>query len=390
MEKETDYAQVAQALARRNAEIEKNYGIYRSEAARYSVDSMPIVVKYIATVGRVEFFKRGQEHVFIQTKTLPDGQYGQQWESVHESTYSIRDEFFKVKTVGQALEFLQKTGEFSPFRPRLTWTEFQKWQIFARLVQEHDPLADAMRSNSWSGDCGEVLKALTGIYPSSFFDGCEDALYLHEQPKNDPAADALRLEELHLDLRNATNHEEFMNAHERQTQELNAHYAQEKYEQEDEQRRRSLWLWFIKPPVRIEWCPIDEEAAEKVMKFHVDSATGLVIPMVEDSPLMRGGGLIEFLLPQSQLVPRLVIQPRYALEAIAAAIYAERIQGITSRKCDWCGELFLIGRHKDKRYCDAKRCKSNAQKQRYRATHPIKKQKKTREASKPTRLRKAS
>lgn len=385
------YAQAAQALAQRQAEIQSKYGTYLgSGQVRYSVDSMPIVLDYTATVGGVEYFKRGEEYIFIPKRALPDGQYGEQWESVRESPYSIRDEFFKVKTVEQAMEFLRKTGEFSPLRPRLTWTEFQKWQRFAWLVQEHNELAAAMQSREWSGEHSEVLKALTGIYPSSFFDGCEDALYQREQPKSDPAAEALRLEELSQQCREAANHEEFLNARERETQELTAQYARDKYEQESEQRRRDLWQWFIKPPVRIEWGPVDEAAAEHILKLHTDSATGIALPIVEESPLLRGGSLIEFLLPQEQLAPQLVIQPKYALQAIAAAIYAERIHGITSRKCEWCGDLFLVGRHKDKRYCDAKRCKGNAQKQRYRANLRTKREQEPLKASKPTKQRKAS
>lgn len=226
-----------------------------------------------------------------------------------------------------------------------------------------------MRSNSWSGDCGEVLKALTGDYPSSFFDGCDDPLYLHDQPKDDPAADARRLEKLRRDSREATSHEEWLKAYERERQELVSKDARKEWEREKGENWRKLWQWFIKPPVRIEWQPINEEAAQKVIKLHIDSATKLAIPIAEESPIMHGGAMMEFLLPQDQLAPVLVIQPRHTLEAIAAAIYAERIQGISYRKCGWykCQELFRIGAHKNKRYCDPpKPCKGNAHKKRQR------------------------
>ena len=367
--KNTDhYADVAREWARRAHEIESRFGRYRSTAKQYSVGPMPVVVDYTAVVGRVEFFKRGEEHIFIQTKTIPD-RSGERWEEVCESAYSIRDEFLKVKTVGEAIEFLQKTGEFSPLRPRLAWTEFQKWQRFAWLVQEHSELAASMQSNEWSGDYAEALKALTGIYPSSFFDGCENALYLNEKPINSPAADLRRLEKLSRKSRDATNHEEWLNAYEREKEELMDQHASEWYEQDKEQRLRDLYKWFIKPPVTIAWQPIDEDAAQKIIKHHVDPATGLAIPIAEESPIMRGGALIEFLLPQDQLAPVLLIQPRYTLQAIAAAIYSERIQGITYRKCVWtkCTELFRIGSHKNKLYCDPpKPCKGNAQKKRQR------------------------
>lgn len=367
MQNAVDYAEVARQWARRAHEVEQKFGKYCSSPKRYSVDSMSVVVHYTAVVGRVEFSKRGEEHIFVQTKTRLD-KTRMEWDEVHESPYSLRDEFFKVETVGQAIEFLQKTGEFSPLRQRLTWKEFQKWQLFARLVQEHNELAEAMRSNSWSGDCGEVLKALTGIYPSSFFDGCEDPLELHDQQKNNPAAVSRRLEELHRQCMEATRHDEWLKAHEREVKELQAQDVVEKWEREKKQNWRDLWQWFIKPPVRIEWHPINEEALQGVIKHHIDPATQLAIPIAEESPIMRGGAMMEFLLPQGQLAPVLVVHPRYALQAIAAAIYAERIQGVTYRKCGWCGELFRIGGHKNKLYCDSpKACKGNAQKKRQRA-----------------------
>jgi hypothetical protein len=236
------------------------------------------------------------------------------------------------------------------------------------LVQEHNDLAAAMRNGSRTGDCAEVLKALSGIYPSSFFDGCEDALYRNNKANEDPTAELRRLEKLSRNFQEAKNHREFLKAQEQEKQEQASHDAMQRYERDKEQDRRDLWRWFVKPPVSIGWQPIDEKATQEVVKHHIDSATGLSIPIAEESPLLRGGAMIEFLLPQGQLAPVLVIQPEHALQAIAGAIYAERIQGISYRKCDWCGDLFRIDRHKNKLYCDPPRpCKGNAQKQRQRA-----------------------
>ena len=110
MENKARYANMARTLAKRAQELNEKYGIYRSAIKdRYSVDPMRVVVEYTAIVGRVEYFTRGEEHIFIQTITRPD-RTGMEWEEVHESPYSIRDEFFKVKTVGQAIEFMQKNG----------------------------------------------------------------------------------------------------------------------------------------------------------------------------------------------------------------------------------------------------------------------------------------
>jgi hypothetical protein len=359
------YANMARTLAQRAQELNEKYGVYCSAIKdRYFIDSMPVIVSYTAIVGRVEYFKRSEEHIFVQTRTLPD-QPKMQWEEVIENPYAIRDEFFKVETVGQAVEFIQKTGVFSPLRQRLTWTEFQRWQRFARLVQEHDQLASAMQSNAWDGDCGGVLTALAGIYNSWFFHGCEDALYLSGETERDAPSDLRYLLEM---LNGAGSHEEWLSAHQREMQELTAQDAREKWEREKKRNWRKLWQWFIKPPVGIEWLPNSKVAAHKVQKYHVDPATGQAILVVEESPIARSGAMIEFMLPQEQLVPILEIRPTCALEAIAAVIYAERVRGISYRKCVWCGELFRIDKHKNKQFCEPpKPCKGNAHKQRQRA-----------------------
>ena len=356
---------MARIMAQRAQELNEKYGVYRSATTdRYFIDSMPVIVSYTAIVGRVEYFKRAEEHIFVQTRTVTN-QPKMQWEEVIENPYAIRDEFLKVGTVGQAVEFLQKTGVFSPLRQRLTWNEFQKWQRFARLVQEHDQLADVMQSDSWSGECGDVLMALSGIYDSPFFHGCEDSLYLSCETVQDAPSDA----RLFVEIANSkVSHEEWLRAHQREVQELTAQDAAEKWEHEKRQAWRKLFQWFIKPPVSVEWVPNSKEAAQRVQKYYVDPATGQAVLVTEESPVARCGAMIEYLLPQDQLAPILEIRPTCALEAIAAVIYAERVRGISYRKCDWCGELFRIDTHKNKRYCELpKPCKGNAHKQRQRA-----------------------
>lgn len=105
--------------------------------------------------------------------------------------------------------------------------------------------------------------------------------------------------------------------------------VQQEYAREKEQRP-DLYQWFIKPPVKIDWQPINADVALQVIKRHIDSATGLAIPIAEESPIMRRGAMVEYLLPQGQLTPVLIIQPRYTLQAIAAAIYAERVWSRTA------------------------------------------------------------
>lgn len=183
-------------------------------------------------------------------------------------------------------------------------------------------LAAAMNDAMWTGECAEVLKALTGFYPSSFFDGPE----IPQTPQ-----------ETESEARLLREHPEMVHAIERGRELL-------------EKERRQLWTWFRQPPCSIEWMPTSQLASQSVIQ-----------------KLEAGGAMIEFLLPQEQLQPLLLFKPKTTLQAIAAAIYAERIRGVKYGTCDQCGELFKIGPWSNKRYCDSPRpCKETAKKARQR------------------------
>jgi hypothetical protein len=86
------------------------------------------------------------------------------------------------------------------------------------------------------------------------------------------------------------------------------------------------------------------------------------------SPLVDQGAMAEFLLPQETMRPILFIQPLNTLQAIAAAIYADRIPGVKCRVCDVCSELFEVGSRGEKKYCSRERCKNTAHQRRMRAS----------------------
>ena len=317
-------ARMNETFAEREARMDEMFAAYRSAPKEYSVSAMPVVITYMAIIGRVEYFKRGEEPVFQFTRTFRKGNLEFQAEEVPENAYAIRDEFLRVKTPEQAPEFLRKNGEFSPLSDSITWSEFRRWQRFAYLVQEHNQLAAAMNDGLRIGECAEILKALTGYYHSSFFDGSE----IPQTPA-----------EAEFDARIMRDHPEI-------------HSGVKEGELHQERSRRELWGWFRQPPEKacsIEWIPKSQEAEQAVMQ-----------------KMQAGGAMIEYLLPQEQLQPVLFIRPQTTLQAIAAAIYADRIQGVKYRTCDWCGNLFPIGGHNNKKYCDNSPCKGNAHKQRTR------------------------
>lgn len=117
----------------------------------------------------------------------------------------------------------------------ITWSEFVKWQRFAHLVQERNLLASAMNDAQLTGECAEALKALTGYYPSSFFDGTEI-------PKAPEAAE--------FDARILREHREIAP-------------GIKEGSRRQERRRRDLWEWFRQPPCSIEWMPKSREAGQR-------------------------------------------------------------------------------------------------------------------------------
>jgi len=323
-------------IPERREEIDSRFRTYRTEAPVYFIGSMPVVVDYSATIGWVEHSGNGEDSVFSTDLRHKAGEKMFLLpEEVRLNAFTIREKFFKVRNPEEAAGFLQKTGFFSPLSDTITWREFKKWQQFARLVQEYEDLATAMRNSEQSGDCAEVWKALTGIYPSSFFDGC--------QVTQSPGIDESWAERLRKDPE-----------------------VEQKKKRRRAERFHELCRWFIHPPVSIEWIPKSQTAARKVLQMHVDSATGVALPAPEESPILRGGAMIELLLRPDELKPVLLIRPRATLQAIAAAIYAERLRGVTFRKCAECKLYFRIGNHPDHRWC-SKRCRTRGRKREWRS-----------------------
>lgn len=175
-----------------------------------------------------------------------------------------------------------------------------------------------MQRGDRNAEHAEALKALTGIYPSTFFAAVERPISAEEAEWTE------RQKRLHPEIIPAI--------HEGQRiQKLDQH---------------ELWAWFRRPPGRactIEWSPKRNEDADAILP-----------------KLQAGGTMIEFLLPPEALRPVLVIRPTSTLQAIAAAIYADHFYGIEYRTCEFCKRLFPVGTQKSKRFCNQSKCKNAA------------------------------
>jgi hypothetical protein len=300
--------------------IKNAFDAFQNAPDERNISAMEVVVWYVAKVGHVVHSRRAEEHVFRVTHEFTDGRIGEEWEERPLNAYALRDEFLGVNEWSEALEFLGSTGIFSPLGRSITWSEFQRWKRFASLVQEHDGLAATMQSGKWGGENGEILKALTGIYPTSFFDTpVPPESEIERKWRADPQIARM--------VREGQGH------HERSLRELCA--------------------WFREPPASassIQWVPKNPEDKQSVWR-----------------KLQQGGTMLEFLLPQSALKPVLLIRPQTTLQAIAAAIYGDRVYGVEYRTCEMCHALFKLGSHKEKKYCDRERCKNRAHQKNRRA-----------------------
>ena len=279
-----------------------------------AISAMPVVVHYVARIGETSLAMKDGEYAFTISPELIDHQNPQRThycDEVSQNAFAIRDQFLRLTAPGEALDFLSKTGQFSPIHSRLTWNELQRWQRFVYLVQEHSELARAMDAGIQTGEHAEVLKALTGMYESSFFGSLDS---LGSTPKPSPG-------ERHTIL-----------------------------------ARRRICSWFRQPAG-------EASSIEWMSKRHLD-----------DDALIRklraGGAMIEYLVPRTDLRPVFLIRPTCTLEAIAATLFADRANGIEYRSCECCHELFLVGKRKNKLYCNQARCKNTAHQRRKRGKQP--------------------
>jgi hypothetical protein len=128
---------VKPGITERFKRLKEARSAFQSIPEERALSVMPIDVHYVAHVGQVQLVKRADEFVFTICHTVRDDVSKEQWwEEVLQDAFAIRDNFLKIKTPSEALDFLSQTGQFSPLHFNLTWSEFQRWRRFAWTLED--------------------------------------------------------------------------------------------------------------------------------------------------------------------------------------------------------------------------------------------------------------
>ena len=309
---------------------------------------MEVVVLYRIVPGKVTHMAVGEDHIFdVEVPFVQD------WEKESVNAYVLRDKFLGVQSWSGAFEFLKATGPFSTAE-RITFKEFERWQKFTKFIlvkENREALFSALRNRTLSGEAVEVLKALTGLYFSSFFDGVELSSEIQE------ALGALYRRSLfdRFESEAKENRGELMR---RLTEEELAIIRKAEIENKQalKERVKALCAWFRRPPEKacsIQWLPKSPEEwkeAQELLK------TGRVLLDGDAKPGF------EFSFPRTALMPVLVIEAQCSLQAIAASIYADYWHGVEYKRCPECGKVFplgegkRVGRWQQREHCSEK-CK---------------------------------
>lgn len=316
-----------------NGELERLREVINAQKSpppERSLSAMELIVDYRIGSGNVTHTARDEDHVFDL-----EIDFVQEYEKKPINVFSLREEFLSKKGWSGAWEFLSVSGPFSSANDRITLKEFQRWQEYTKLVlvkKSREALSSSLRDGERSGEYAEVLKALTGLYDSRFFDGVLEA---EHETSSTWKPDNLTPEQAELVTR-----------------------SEIQYKQQQAKRLKALCAWFRTPPAEacsIRWVPNCPEAWNEAMGLLKE---GRVLLDAEARPSL------EFSLPRTALKPVMVIEARCSLQAIAASVYADYWDGVEYRRCPECGKVFRlgtkkrVGRWQEKEHCSEK-CKQS-------------------------------
>lgn len=232
--------------------------------------------------------------------------------------YKVREAFTSAKTEQQIRSFLSAAGDFWPFG-HISMTEFTEWQELIHLIRREDFIQLAA-GDERARDAYLTIHNFTvpNSAPRSFFTATD------QQAQEEEA----RI----LGNMQAGPREEMKRAF-------------DESRKWSRQRRRELFQYITQPQASVVLVPTPEIEC--------------LIEKGEHKPVWP--------MPYSETMPTIVFTPTNVLEAIAATIAADRLQGIRHRACasEDCRNLIPISKGSRERfYCEGKMCKARARLQR--------------------------
>jgi len=289
--------------------------------ATRTLSAMPAVIPYRAhlyILYRRE--DRGPETRFISYNAVEKPGDFEAFEAFTKplDAFKILDAFLNVKSPDEALHFLRDTGVFLAHESGpLTWSVFERWQRFAESMRNADSRTALL------------AKVLPADLPESLKDA-EDIGQLHRMARG-------YIDNTYLGAREP---------------EPPAWFVTGRLKDVKGAKARAATLETIKKDHRdfMRWqATIQGEMAQQFIEPRPETYS-IAFPKAATGENYR---------------PHLVFDVHSTLEAIAAAIYVERIAGVVWSKCPVCGNSFKIGSQKGKRTCDRK-CQDALKKRRKR------------------------
>jgi hypothetical protein len=262
-----------------------------------SVEALPIRIEYQSP--RYEHFMRPNDDDWLLCFSPVKGRWnsGRIRGTTNLDPYPIRDAFETIETAEEAVRFLSESGTFWPFT-QVLWSQFREWQAFFGWLR-----LDPARANK-SPEGKRAWDTALGL-GSSFF-AQTDAEFTRSRFPED-AIEQMGAERWR----------------ENQIQDRHTLFCLRRFALHPERRNEGsrVSLGWYDP--KLKHAPEDWKMRRK------GSAKGAVF-----EPFLR-------------------IEALNVLEAVAATIYADRVNGTRFRKCKHCGKLFKVESDHEQAFCPA-------------------------------------
>jgi len=257
-----------------------------------TVEALPIRIDYQSP--REEYSMRA---VGRDWRFSFDWKFKKVREMANLDPYAIREAFDRVETAEQALRFVSESGKFWPFQ-RVLWSQFREWQSFFRWLRLQPQ--EAKRSSE-----GKRAWDTAASFQNSFF------------AQTDADFTRSRFPESVIKEMGAENWRKNQN----RDRGILGHLRRFALHPERDGEGSQVSLGWYDPKLKL---PPEDWRARKGK-----SAEGVT------------------------LAPFLRIEALNVIEAIAATIYADRLNGTRFRKCKHCGRLFKVESDHDQSFCPA-------------------------------------